>query len=104
MQRDVVGCAGYAVGAGRFSQITRNRGSHVRAVSESVARNLVRERQIIDNFLIGVCNSRRRWGYAKTRRSRVATKHWMRPVNASVYDCYVNALPFVAFVEMIELC
>src|SRR2546421_8520152 len=71
-------------------------------MTEAVRHNVC-ERERIDDLLVcrNGCGDVRN---AKTRRRRVAAKHWVRPIYPCVNDSYVDSLPLVSVRVDGELC
>src|SRR5205085_11229405 len=93
-----------AIGARRKAAIARAVGGDVRAVTEVITdTNWARsEIHIINYFSIRAGRSDG-WRCAVLRRRRVAAKHFVRPINASINDGDVHAIAFEpAGIERVE--
>ena len=74
----------------------------MRAMAETVS-NDVGQRQLVHDFLIGWNRSRVR-RYPESRRSRILTKHRVRPIYARIDDCYIDSLTFISIGEVRKRC
>ena len=86
----------------RLGQVTGNRRRDVSSMPESVFGPDVCERQIVNDFLIGLGLRGTGGQHGESRRCRIAAEHRMRPVHARINDRYVHPLSFISFVEIIE--